>query len=381
MSSRETIYTVGEVTAFVRHLLESAPELQAVSISGEVSNLTYHGSGHVYFTIKDDSAQLSCVMFRAYAQYAPRMQAGDRIIAAGSMTVYPPRGYYQLMVRSVRKEGLGDLYQRFVALKDRLKEEGLFDESRKKPVPAVPRVIAVITSPTGAALRDILQTLERRWGIGRVIVIPATVQGEQGADSIVQALSQAQATPAEVIILARGGGSLEDLWNFNEERVARAIVASRIPVITGIGHETDVTIADFAADLRASTPTAAAERVAPDRDAVYHTLDEYETQLARGLRYYIDFKRQVLDDYSRRLEQAVRQLIRDKRQALDLLFARLQAQDITALLRQGYTLTLHQGRILRSAAEIQPGDQLTTIFTDGRVTSQVENSPKPSGEI
>ncbi|TAE50935.1 MAG: exodeoxyribonuclease VII large subunit [Bacteroidetes bacterium] len=373
MKEDSPVFSVQALTLYLKELIEGDTTLQHVNVGGEVSNLTYHGSGHVYFTLKDSEAQLTCVMFRSYALLSPRIAAGERIVVVGDMSIYAPRGNYQLMVRQIRKEGLGDLYQRFLALKDKLQREGLFDETRKRAIPQFPQTIAVITSPTGAAVRDILQTLQRRYGRGRVIVIPAVVQGEQGPSSLIQALAAAPGTGAEVVILARGGGSIEDLWNFNEESVARAIAACPVPVISGIGHETDFTIADFVADFRASTPTAAAERATPDIEAIRATLNEWEKQMQRGLQYFIDFKRQVLDDYAYRLEQALRERLRDSRRKLDVLDAQLRGQDIRSLLQQGYTLTLKEGIIQRSHSGIVPGDRIETIFADGRIASVTED--------
>ncbi|MEO0582928.1 MAG: exodeoxyribonuclease VII large subunit [Bacteroidota bacterium] len=366
------IYTVGEVTHYIKHLLEDNPQLKGVQVSGEVSNLTYHRSGHVYFSVKDTEAQLSCVMFKGYAQYAPKMKAGDKVVLKGNMTVYAPRGNYQMMVTSVRKQGVGDLYQQFALLKQKLESEGLFDSAYKQAIPILPQKIAVLTSPTGAAIRDILQTIKRRYNRGQVLVLPTVVQGTQGAASIVQNLKLAQDTGVDVIILGRGGGSLEDLWNFNEEAVARAIFGSKIPIVSGVGHETDFTIADFVADVRASTPTAAAETVVPDLAAIIHTIDDYERQLKRGIQYNIDFKRQVLDDYSFRLQQILTQKLQTERHKLEILEAELKALDHDRILTQGYTLTLKEGVIQHGMEGIEPGDQIETIFVDGRVESEVK---------
>lgn len=366
------VYSVGELTVYIKNRLEHDPNLQSVQVQGEVSNLTYHGSGHVYFSLKDNNAQISCVMFRMQAQKAVRMSVGDKMIVTGNMSVYAPRGNYQLMVQAVRKAGLGDLHQRFLQLKTRLEAEGLFDASRKRPIPSMPNKIVLITSPTGAAVKDILQTIKRRYNRGIVLLIPAIVQGEQGASSIVKAFREAAQTKADVIILARGGGSIEDLWNFNEEVVARAIAASEIPVISGVGHETDFTIADFVADLRASTPTAAAERAVPDLASLIFTLDDYEAQLQRNLQYFIDFKRQVLDDYSNRLDQATLQYIQRKRHELDLLATQLRSMDIRKLLDQGFSLTLVDGEVRSSAEGIKKGTKIETIFKDGRIESEVK---------
>ncbi|MEM6348094.1 MAG: exodeoxyribonuclease VII large subunit [Bacteroidota bacterium] len=366
------VYSVGELTVYIKNRLERDPNLQAVQVQGEVSNLTYHGSGHVYFSLKDNSAQISCVMFRMYAQKAVRMSVGDKMIVTGNMSVYPPRGNYQLMVQAVRKAGLGDLHRRFLQLKSKLEAEGLFDPARKRPIPALPNKIVLITSPTGAAIRDMLQTIKRRYNRGTVLLIPAVVQGEHGVKSIVEAFRAAAKTQADLIILARGGGSLEDLWNFNEEAVARAIADCPIPVISGVGHETDFTIADFVADLRASTPTAAAEHAVPDLASIIFTLDDYEAQLKRNLQYFIDFKRQVLDDYSNRLEQATLQFLQRKRHEVELLATQLKALDIRKLLEQGFSLTLVDGEVRSSAEGIKEGMAIETIFKDGRLESEVK---------
>ncbi|MEZ4851849.1 MAG: exodeoxyribonuclease VII large subunit [Bacteroidia bacterium] len=364
--------SVSELTHYIKHLLEDHPALQGVQVQGEVSNITYHSSGHVYFSVKDKDAQLSCVMFRTYAQNAIRMTSGDKVIITGELTVYPPRGNYQMMVRGVKKAGMGDLYQQFLELKQKLEAEGLFDPNRKKRIPQFPETIAVITSPTGAAIKDIIRTIERRYNIVKLIIIPTTVQGEQGVNSIVNSLQKAQKSSADVIILARGGGSIEDLWNFNEEKVARAIYASEIPIISGVGHETDITIADFVADLRASTPTAAAEKAVPEKDALLYTLQEYEARIQQSLQYFIDFKRQVLDDYQNRLLQAYQRFVQQKKHELDLLEAKLKGMDITELLKKGYTLTLKDGVIQNTSDQIQKGDTIETVFTDGRIKSEVK---------
>ncbi|RMG25117.1 MAG: exodeoxyribonuclease VII large subunit [Bacteroidetes bacterium] len=377
MKDVKQVYTVGELTQYLKYLLEQDTRLRGVSVSGEISNITYHSSGHVYFSAKDAGAQLSCVMFRSYAQRAPRLQNGDKVVLTGNMTIYPPRGNYQLMVQLVQKElGKGDLYQQFLELKEKLQKEGLFDAAHKKPIPLLPRRIGVLTSPTGAAIRDIIRTLRRRYNMGEVIIIPTVVQGEQGVASIVRSLKQAEGSGADVLILARGGGSIEDLWNFNEEAVARAIYACSIPLITGVGHESDFTIADFVADVRASTPTAAAERAVPEKAAIYQMLEEYRQQLKRGLQYFIDFKRQVLDDYANRLEQAALKQLRDKRHELALLQTRLKGMDTTRLLDQGYTLTLKAGKILKSSQELKEGETIETVFADGRVRSEVKQVEK-----
>lgn len=366
-------YTVSECTWHIKNLLENDPALQEIRVSGEVSNLTYHRSGHVYFSLKDPQASLSCVMFKSDAQRAAQMVLGDKVVVTGFITVYAPRGNYQMRVVRVEKAGQGDLYQQFIALKDRLNREGLFDSSLKRRPPMFPTRIAIITSPTGAALQDMLRTISRRYPAVSVTVVPTVVQGANGAASIVRSLQRAQEIDADVIILGRGGGSLEDLWNFNEESVARAIRASTIPVISGVGHETDVTIADFVSDLRASTPTAAAEHAVPDLQDLLDRLDGAEDQIKRSLRYFIDFKGQMLDEYSLRIEQSIRQFIRKKSHEVDLLESKLNGLDQRTLLKRGYTLTLKDGKIITSAEELAAGETIDTVFQDGRATSEVSN--------
>lgn len=372
-------YTVSECTWRIKQLLEQDPGLQDIKVRGEVSNLTYHRSGHVYFSLKDASASLSCVMFRGDAQRADRMEIGDEITASGHITVYAPRGNYQMRVVSLEKGGLGGLFQQFLQLKNKLLKEGLFDSSLKKPLPPYPRHIAIITSPTGAALQDMLRTIKRRFPVLRVTVIPAIVQGEAGAASIVRALEKANDSAADIVLLGRGGGSLEDLWNFNEESVARAIRASRIPVVSGVGHETDITISDFVADVRASTPTAAAELVVPDIQDLFARLAGAEEQMKQSLRYFIDFKGQMLDEYSLRLEQTIRRFIQSKQHEVTLLESQLTAMDQRELLKRGYTLTLKQGSIITSREDLQDGEEIDTVFQDGRVSSVITQSNPPQG--
>lgn len=366
------IFSVSELTHHLKHILESRPELSGVQVEGEVSNLTYHGSGHVYFVIKDAKSQLKCVMFRSYAQRNPRIKEGDRIIAQGDMTLYPPRGNYQLQVYALQQAGIGKLYQEFIKLKTRLQQKGWFESHHKKTLPSYPQHIAVISSPTGAALRDVIRTVQRRYNRGTLTLIPAIVQGSQGASSLVRALSEAETLGADVLILARGGGSLEDLWNFNEERVAQAVFECSLPVVSGIGHETDFTIVDFVADLRASTPTAAAEHAVPDLQRIYTELSDTEYQLQRALQHYIDVKRQLTDDYAYRLQQQIQQLFQAKRHTLQMAEVQLDAMNPKKLLDQGYTLTLKAGKILRSIEEIERGERIETIFKDGRINARVE---------
>ncbi|MEK6220913.1 MAG: exodeoxyribonuclease VII large subunit, partial [Chloroflexota bacterium] len=256
----ESPYTVGEITTHIRDLMEGDQVLQDLWVQGEVSNFSSPKSGHLYFTIKDAKAALRCVMWKnSAARLVYRPQEGDSIEVHGNISVYEVSGQYQLYADQIRTAGEGALYQEFLRLKEKLEGEGLFDESHKKELPIRPKIIGIVSSPSGAALHDMINTIRRRFSLAQVVLAPATVQGDAAPDEIIQAIDNLtnQVKP-DVILLARGGGSIEDLWAFNDEGVVRAVAASEIPVISGIGHETDFTLTDFAADLRAPTPTAAA---------------------------------------------------------------------------------------------------------------------------
>ena len=316
-----SVLSVSSLNRLVRDCLESAFPLTWVG--GEISNLTYAASGHVYFSLKDSNAQVRCVMWRSRAQLLGwRLENGQQIEARALVSFYEPRGEFQLNIEAIRRAGQGDLFERFLRLKAQLEKEGLFATERKKPLPVFPRRIAIVTSLQAAALRDVLTTLHRRAPHLRITVFPTLVQGEGAAARIAEALGQAAASDCAAIILCRGGGSIEDLWAFNEEAVARAIAASAIPVIAGIGHETDFTIADFAADLRAPTPTAAAELVSPDRDGLLARLDSLQDQLQRRLERGLADRQQRLDWLAARLIHPAERL-RQRRQDTTALGARL----------------------------------------------------------
>ena len=378
-SSEQNVWGVSQLTHYIKTFLEEDPILQDVEVQGEVANITYHRSGHVYFTLKDADSQVSAVLFKMHALRVERMKTGDKIIARGNISVYAPRGNYQLLVKHVRKQGTGDLFQQFIALRDRLKEEGLFDPSHKRPIPSFARTIGVITSPTGAAIRDIIQTLSRRFPVLNIRVFPAIVQGERGVQSIVKAIAMAEQQQVDLILLGRGGGSMEDLWNFNEEQVARAVFESPIPIITGIGHESDFTIADFVADVRASTPTAAAERAVPDMSVLQQQLHTYQHQLTKSLSHFIDIRRQILDDYSHRIITSGRERLNKHRHEINLIRKELEGMDVKRILQQGYTLTLKEGKVQKGIAGLKEEEVIETIFEEGRVVSQIneiQSSPQ-----
>ena len=303
--------TVSGLNRLVRECLESRFPLTWVA--GEISNLTHAASGHVYFSLKDASAQVRCVMWRSRAMTLGwRLENGQKIEARALVSFYEPRGEFQLNVEAVRRAGLGDLFERFVQLKAKLESEGLFAAGAKRPLPDFPRHLAIVTSPQAAALRDVLSTLRRRAPHIRLTLFPTPVQGEGAADKIAAALAVASSGNCDAVILCRGGGSIEDLWAFNEEIVARAIRASSIPVVAGIGHETDFTIADFAADCRAPTPTAAAELLSPERDALLDRLSGLQHQLAKRMERQLAERQQQLDWLGTRLVHPAERLARQR---------------------------------------------------------------------
>lgn len=391
------IWTITELSQYLREQLESDPTLQDLSVRGEVSNLSRPSSGHMYFTLKDRGAALRCVMWRSFAarqNYIP--QDGDAVQAHGSISVYEQGGVYQLYVDSLRPYGAGLLFQAFLQLKTKLEAEGLFDAQRKRPVPRFPHTIGVVTSPTGAALRDILNTLQRRYPLAQVVLASTAVQGENAPDGIVAALgSLNRIVSPDVILLARGGGSIEDLWAFNDENVARAIAASAAPVISGVGHETDFTIADFVADLRAPTPTAAAELATPDRSDLEVEITAVRQQSSRLIlavlarsqillnaqagrleRFTplnrVRTERQRLDEYDRSLSGLLEQWLRIEQERIQGITRRLSASDARSILARGFAMVTSQdGRVVSSTSRVKPGDQIDVRVLDGTFPAQV----------
>lgn len=395
------IWTVSQLTDHIRYLLEDHAPLQDLWLAGEISNLSRSSAGHLYFTLKDSGAALSCVMWRSAAAFlAWQPQQGDAAVAHGHISVYPARGTYQLYIDQLQPAGRGDLHARFEALRERLKAEGLFEAARKRPCPPFPSVVGVVTSPQAAALRDVLHVLRRRYPLVQVLLAPTLVQGDQAPRQIMAALRALDARDdVDVILLVRGGGSLEELWAFNDEGVARAIAASRHPVVSGVGHETDLTIADFVADLRAPTPSAAAEMVVPDqvdlrqriagRAARLRTdLKQRLGQAGRGLEQQqralerlspqgrIDTARQRVDDLLRRAERTLGHRLALHRTALGGAQARLLALSPLATLERGYAIVRQRdtGAIVRSVAQVQAGDELAIQVQDGEFDAAVRGN-------
>lgn len=387
------VVTVSQLLRSVRDTLERRFPLMWVR--GELSNLSRAPSGHCYFTLKDDGAQVDCVMFRSrLAAVDWELRNGSQVEVRALASLYEPRGRFQLTVEAMRLAGRGPLYERFMRLKDRLGQEGLFDAASKRSIPEHPRCIGVVTSLAAAALRDVLTTLARRNPAIPVIVYPAPVQGERAATRLAAMIAKAGSrAECDVLLLVRGGGSLEDLWSFNEEAVARAIRACPIPVVVGVGHETDFTIADFAADRRAPTPTAAAELASPARAELAARLAESARRLAREMRRRLEYAGQALDACARRLVHPAERL-RSYRQMVTQLSARLgfsflhaihsceaklarmqaalSGMDPAAVLSRGYSITYGaSGQVLRDAAQARPGERLRTALARGEVHSEV----------
>lgn len=367
-------YSVSQLNELIKSLLESAPFLQRIEVKGEISNLTRHSSGHYYFSLKDENSQLSCVMFRQSANsllFEPL--AGDQVVATADISVYVPRGNYQLLVNKLEKEGMGSLYQRFLELKARLEKEGLFDPTHKKSIPRFPQTIGVVTSPTGAVIRDITNTLNRRFPASKVLLAPSKVQGLDAVPQLIAALQALDKHPqVELIVLARGGGSVEDLWCFNDESLARCIFKLKIPIISAIGHETDTTLADFVADRRAPTPTAAAEMASPDQLEIMQFLDEQSALLANELRGRVRDYQTHLTDLGSRLSTGLRQQLRMRGQQIDGLEQRLLALDYRSVLKRGFSITTVAGARVLSKKQLKPGDAIETYLADGSISAEVK---------
>lgn len=373
------VFSVGELTDHIRRLLENDRRLQDVWVKGEVSNLSRSAAGHGYFSLKDERAVLGCVMFReSFNRLKFQLADGLKLLVRGEINVYAPRGSYSLKVLEARPEGLGALFLAFEQLKKKLSFEGLFDPALKRRLPALPRVVGVVTSPTGAVLQDIRNVLFGRFPNASLLLAPARVQGEGAARELIAALgllNSIEEDPPEVIILARGGGSLEDLWAFNDESLARAIRASGIPVVSAVGHETDFTIADFVADARAPTPSKAAEMVMPRRSEVEERIGMLSSALRRELAGRFDRARLRTDELSRGLGRSAEQLLARRRESLQRLAAVLDAMSPMQVLGRGYSITIRQstGAAVRDPADLRPGEDVRTLVSKGDFVSTVRS--------
>ncbi len=401
-ANKNHIATVTQLTNQIKTLLEGT--FPDIWVEGEISNLSIPQSGHAYFTLKDEHSQIRAVMFRSAQRYLKFMlQHGIQVICRGRISVYEPRGEYQFIIDYIEPKGVGALQLAFEQLRTRLEKEGLFDLDRKKALPLLPRRIGIVTSPTGAAIRDILRVIKRRHPKMHILIYPVPVQGTEAAPAIVEALRHFNSeVNADVIIVGRGGGSLEDLWAFNEEPVARAIYASAIPIISAVGHETDYTIADFVADLRAPTPSAAAEMVVESEAAFLERLSMMEASLRRSIRQTLERGRtflreqmRLLGDPRRRLDQFSQHVddllhritlelqhhLRRERARLSTVSAGLDHLNPLSILSRGYSITKTHpvGFVIKNANMVKTGDMISTRLHKGEVLSRVERTEAASG--
>ena len=391
------VYSVSQLTAYLKNLVEEDPHLQQIWVQGEISNFTRHSSGHQYFTLKDESARLRCVMFRRESQRLKFLpQDGMAVTVLGRLAIYPKNGEYQLYVAVMEASGVGSLYLAYEQLKQRLAEEGLFDQARKRRLPVLPRKIAVITSPTGAAVRDIIRILHRRYPRVDILVIPALVQGASAPQSLVASLDLIGRLPGlDLAIIGRGGGSIEELWAFNDEHVARAIARCPIPVVSAVGHETDFTIADFVADLRAPTPSAAAELSVPEinklredlgamesrlKNLLLQTLEKKRILLSKAATYpdlvrpdrWLALRRQQIDLAREEMVNRIRNKLEGKKHSLLKKIAKLEALSPLASLTRGYSICLREdGSVVSRAGQVKPGEEINILLHQGELCCAV----------
>lgn len=397
----KNIFSVGQINRYVKNMFTQDFILQKIYVKGEVSNCKYHTSGHIYFSLKDETGVLSCVMFAGHRRgLAFRMKDGDRVVVGGAVDVYERDGRYQLYAKEISLEGAGALYERFLALKTELEEMGMFAQEYKQPIPAFIHRLGVVTAPTGAAVQDIRNISLRRDPYLQIILYPALVQGEGAADSIVRGIHMLDQAEVDVIIVGRGGGSIEDLWAFNEEKVARAIFECRTPIISAVGHETDFTIADFVADLRAPTPSAAAELAVADfrqilqniaglRDRMQKAMQRMaELGRAQLIQYQMRFQylnpeaklrdnRQRLADLDELLRRAMKNRIAEERHMLGIYLERYRGLSPLYKLNQGYSFVSdREGNGIISTKQVHSGDLLEISVTDGVIEAEVRSSRK-----
>ena len=397
----KNIFSVGQINRYVKNMFTQDFILQKIYVKGEVSNCKYHTSGHIYFSLKDETGVLSCVMFAGHRRgLAFRMKDGDRVVVGGAVDVYEREGRYQLYAKEISLEGAGALYERFLALKTELEEMGMFAQEYKQPIPAFIHRLGVVTAPTGAAVQDIRNISLRRDPYLQIILYPALVQGEGAADSIVRGIHMLDQAEVDVIIVGRGGGSIEDLWAFNEEKVARAIFECRTPIISAVGHETDFTIADFVADLRAPTPSAAAELAVADfrqilqniaglRDRMQKAMQRRaELGRAQLMQYQMRFQylnpeaklrdnRQRLADLDELLRRAMKNRIAEERHMLGIYLERYRGLSPLYKLNQGYSFVSdREGNGIISTKQVHSGDLLEISVTDGVIEAEVRSSRK-----
>ena len=413
----EEYITVSKVTDYIGELIGSDSNLKHIFIKGELSNVKLYQKGHLFFTLKDDESQINGVMFGARYKLKFKPKDGMKVLIEGKIQVYKKNGNYQLYVSEISKDGIGDLHRRFEELKEKLNKEGLFDESHKKKIPNFPNRIGVVTAANGAAIRDIITTIKRRWPLCEVILFPSLVQGEKAAENIVYQIKRSENYNLDTLIVGRGGGSIEDLWSFNEEIVARAIYDCTTPVISAVGHEIDFTISDLVADLRAPTPTAAAEIAVPPYAEISNALKQLETRVNLAIdktfgenkskldniiskklftnpREIYAPKEMLLDNVCNRLEHSSKSIILMNKSKLEVVknsnvfknpeviidkkkenyllqFSKLEVLNPLNTLKRGYTLAKSNGKVISSSKDVKSGDELEVEFDDGNVNTRV----------
>ncbi|MBP5530230.1 MAG: exodeoxyribonuclease VII large subunit [Lachnospiraceae bacterium] len=397
----KTIYSVFQVNTYIHNMFREDYLLSDVSVSGEISNLKFHSSGHIYFTLKDDKSAISCAIFRQSAQKLNiALKDGDKIVASGSISNYVPSGGVTFNVTNVEYEGIGELTKKFEELKQRLKEQGLFDQEFKKPIPKFPKTIGIVTAPTGAAIRDIISVSKRRNPYISIILYPALVQGEGAKESIVKGIETLEKADVDVIIVGRGGGSLEDLWAFNEEEVAYAIFQCPIPVISAVGHEIDFTISDFTADLRAATPSAAAELAVPDIRQIIEDIEDLNKSLDNTLRRVLKNKlhklavyeaklkalspenklnkqKLITESYNSKLDLLIKKIIKEKKAELETLSERLKGVSPLERLKAGMAyVTDSTGKRVVGVEGLLENDKIKLTMKDGYAFAYIEKVVK-----
>jgi len=390
------IYSVSQINTYIKHMFAGNTLLNHIYVKGEVSNCKYHTSGHIYFTLKDGAAQIACVLFAGRrAGISFRLEDGQNVIVFGNISVYERDGKYQLYADEIRQDGIGRLYEEFEYLKKKLGEEGLFDYAHKKEIPRFVKRVGIVTAATGAALQDICQISGRRNPYVQLVLYPAKVQGEGAAQTVVKGI-RALDGKVDVIIVGRGGGSIEDLWAFNEEIVARAIYDCNTPVISAVGHETDTTIADYVSDLRAPTPSAAAELAVYDYKYLQETLADIHGSMANRMlsklqenrmllkqkhlllerfhpRFQLQQKRQRADELAEKLSYKMKEKIRQKRQKVELAAGRLNGLSPVERLQGGYSVASKDGRVVKEISQVSAGDELAVDVTDGTILTTVKS--------
>lgn len=391
------IYSVGEITSYIRNLMLNDKTLQDIWIKGEISNFKHHNGKHMYFSLKDEDSIIECAMFQNVNQNLNFMpENGTKVIIRGQIDVYKPRGKYELIVSEIHLEGQGEMYLKFLQLKIRLEKEGLFKEDHKRPIPKYPKVIGIVTSLEGAVIHDITNIIKKRYPHVKIIVYPSFVQGDEAKHMITKGIETLNKLAIDVIVIARGGGSFEELWPFNEEVVARAIYTSKIPIVSAVGHESDFTIADFVADKRASTPSAAAEMIVPNKEDILISFKDMERNLYNRVKDILENRKQIINQIiNRPLFKKPYILINESKQKLDekttqLKYKftnkneilknqiksaneRLNALSPYSVLNRGYSITMRKDEIVSSIKNINEGDIISTIVKDGEIESKVKN--------